>query len=98
MSRTRASISSGHRGARLVKVLAGLLLCQPFALAADEELPAPAGSGNAAEARRVIQEALDRSAAEGRPDAPQPTAIAKAFTKEKAGVNELTDEWSPRFA
>ena len=76
MSRTRASISSGHRGARLVKVLAGLLLCQPFALAADEELPAPAGSGNAAEARRVIQEALDRSAAEGRPDAPQPTAIA----------------------
>jgi len=76
MSRTRASISSGHRGARLVAVVAGLLLCQPFALAADEELPAPAGSGNAAEARRVIQEALDRSAAEGRPDAPQPTAIA----------------------
>jgi general secretion pathway protein D len=76
MSRTRASISSGHRGARLVAVVAGLLLCQPFALAADEELPAPAGIGNAAEARRVIQEALDRSAAEGRPGAPQPTAIA----------------------
>ncbi|MEX1076475.1 MAG: hypothetical protein WED27_08485, partial [Pirellulales bacterium] len=76
MSRTRASISRGHRGARLVAVLAGLLLCQPFALAADEELPAPAGSGNAAEARRVIQEALDRPAAEGRPDAPQPRAIA----------------------
>ena len=77
MSRTRASISSGHRGARLVAVVAGLLLCQPFALAADEELPAPAGIGNAAEARRVIQEALDRSAAEGRPGAPQPTAIAE---------------------
>ena len=76
MSRTRASISSGHRDARLLAVLAGLLFCQPLALAADEELPAPAGSGNAAEARRVIQEALDRSAAEGRPDAPQPTAIA----------------------
>ena len=76
MSRTRASICSGHRGARLVAVVAGLLLCQPFALAADEELPAPAGSRNAAEARRVIQEALDRPAAEGRPDAPRPTAIA----------------------
>ncbi len=68
---TRVTIFGGRIGGWLI-VLAGLLPMAWPAAAIAEELPAPAPQATAADARRVIQEAIDRTATEGRAAAPLP--------------------------
>ncbi len=77
MSCTCASFFCTRFRGRLVP-LAGLLFMAWTSMAPAEELPAPGPQAPAADARRVIQEAMDRAATEGqgRATAPLPTAAA----------------------
>lgn len=73
MSCTCAPRSSSRVCGRLLP-LAVLLSITWTALARAEELPAPGPQAPAADARRVIQEAIDRAATEGRRSSPLPAA------------------------
>ncbi len=60
MSHTSAASACSRRAHRRAVVLASLIVCVPFAATADE--PAGRESAEAAEARQVIQQAIERAA------------------------------------